>query len=69
MEQTMTAAQALGEILERITKIEETQARTEEKLDEIIEFVNQAGSQIEAIAEKGIGGLLSGGLGSLFGGS
>lgn len=57
---TISGADALRELLER-------QRRIEEKIDSMIEFVNGATEQINEIAEQGIGGLLSGGLGSLFG--
>lgn len=44
-----------------------TAQRIETKLDQIMETVSSAVEAVNQIAESGLGGLLSGGFGSLFG--
>lgn len=62
-----TGAEAIADIEAKVEQALATAQRIETKLDQIMETVSSAVEAVNQIAESGLGGLLSGGLGSLFG--
>lgn len=62
-----TGAEAIADIEAKVEQALATAQRIETKLDQIMETVSSAVEAVNQIAESGLGGLLSGGFGSLFG--
>lgn len=62
-----TGAEVIADIEAKVEQALATAQRIETKLDQIMETVSSAVEAVNQIAESGLGGLLSGGLGSLFG--
>lgn len=62
-----TGAEVIADIEAKVEQALATAQRIETKLDQIMETVSSAVEAVNQIAESGLGGLLSGGFGSLFG--